>query len=124
MHSKETFRGIIWCLLVFTAIFGVGQAIHFISNASNKASDHTNHTEVDFVDPQAIVQKKQAEIRALDAQIVASKEAIARLTSCIQTRTVSRSDDREEFNKLNEHILDLERQRSQIEAEINTHPEK
>jgi len=105
--NKNGFRTFLWIILGISLLVGTSQLLTW---GQGKLAPHDEKW----------AHQKQAEIEALDAQIVASKEAIARLDSSMKTRLISRSDDREEFNKLNEELLNLVRRRSEMEAELNS----
>jgi len=60
------------------------------------------------------------EVRALDAEVSATEEALKRKQVEAESRWVSRSDDRAEFNRLSNRISELKAQRAQLVKEYNT----
>lgn len=60
------------------------------------------------------------EIKALDSEIAAAREALDRKKQEASERWVSRSDDRVEFDRLNGVVLDLQHRRATLVRDYNT----
>lgn len=65
--------------------------------------------------------KMQASIAALDSEIKAAKDAYSRQEAFAKSRTISREDDRKEAARLNQAVLDLEKKRAEVAAELEAH---
>lgn len=64
--------------------------------------------------------RKHEEVRALDAEIAAAREALDRKKQEASERWISRSDDRAEFDRLNGVLLDLQHRRASLVRDYNT----
>jgi len=60
------------------------------------------------------------EIKALDIEIQAALQALARKQAEAAGRWISRSEDRAEFDRLNHALLELQRRRAELIKEYNT----
>jgi len=63
--------------------------------------------------------KTNEHVKVLDAEIAATALALKLKGDDMKTRTISREDDRKEFDRLNNKLLDFKSKRADLVADYN-----
>lgn len=112
-HPRSVAKVVSRIFLAAVIILAGFAAWRITSTAINRGTE----TMTSAIDPLA-VPRMRAEVAAVDSEITAAEYALSKFESQTKTRWISREDDRQEFNRLNQSLLDLRTKRAHLSVDL------